>query len=958
MLPSSRTRPPAWRRGVQPNAPTTLSAPALLLAAAFFLRVLRLDFQPLWWDEGYSVWFATNSLGEMLADTARDIHPPLYYALLHGWITFVGAQPEALRLFSVMVGTLTVALMYAVGRRLAGERAGLIAAFLLAISPFHIYYSQEVRMYGLVTFFGLASLGLAIRLIEESAKEGKERARRWLLWAGYVGATAAAMYSQYYATFLPLAQTAYVLVQGHRSRRLLVPWLAAQAALALLYLPWLLYAGPPLVNYVAQKVVLDADRTLAPLDYFGRHLAAFAGGHFEGTLAPWWVIGTLPLVGVGVLWYRGHTTGDDSAPTRPSDFPPPRSGGGLGWGPLLFLAAQVIIPLLLGFMVSLRYPFVPPRFERLLLFTLPPCLLLTAIVLAPLGGRALALGLASFVAIAVLSLAGFYTVPRYADDDYRPLIAQVEGMGSAGDVVYCVFPWQVGYFRSYSRNRGPRPVLSPAPVWSAAARAPLQSALAQGQRIWFPEHLALGAVLERQAEAYLLENAIPVLNEWQGPHTRLTFWSPVQGLSSGPGPARFAGGLILLAARVGDAPVAAGAGLVPLELVWQVEGAWPEESYRVGLRLTDAGGRTWAQRDSEPVGGTYPFFRWQAGETVTDRHGLWVPVGTPPGDYQLRLSVYRARDGRALDWLDAKGQPQGVEQVLATVRVVPPETIPPASALPIQHRRAWDSGPLRLLGFSLPLGETFRTGDDLPLTLFWQARRAPGEDYLVWLRLTDSKGKEAARRESPTAWPTSSWRAGELARDPQPFPLPADLPDGRYRLEIVLVPASRPGTAQARWQPLATVAVQGRPHNFSHPQPRYPLDIMFGEGARLIGYDLAAEARPGGQVRLTLYWQAAARMGTSYVVFVHLLAEDGRFGGQHDGIPGNGALPTTGWVVGEFLVDEHIFAIKPEAEPGPYLLEIGLYEPVSGRRLPVREAAGQDLGDHLILAETPLAVER
>ena len=127
---------------------------------------------------------------------------------------------------------------------------------------------------------------------------------------------------------------------------------------------------------------------------------------------------------------------------------------------------------------------------------------------------------------------------------------------------------------------------------------------------------------------------------------------------------------------------------------------------------------------------------------------------------------------------------------------------------------------------------------------------------------------------------------------------------------------------------------------------------MFGEGARLIGYDLAAEARPGGQVRLTLYWQAAARMGTSYVVF------DGRFGGQHDGIPGNGALPTTGWVVGEFLVDEHIFAIKPEAEPGPYLLEIGLYEPVSGRRLPVREAAGQDLGDHLILAETPLAVER
>jgi 4-amino-4-deoxy-L-arabinose transferase-like glycosyltransferase len=912
---------------------------AILLASAFLLRVLRLDFQPLWWDEGYSVWFATNSLGEMLADTARDIHPPLYYALLHGWITLVGARPESLRLFSVMIGTLTVALIYAVARRLGGERAGFIAAFLLVISPFHIYYSQEVRMYGLVTFFGLASIGLAARWIGEPAgeREGEKGATRWLLGAGYVGATAAAMYSQYYAAFLPLAQTTYVLAQGRRARRVLIPWLMAQVVLAILYLPWLLYAGPLLVGYVAQKVVLDADRALAPLDYFGRHLAAFAGGHFEGALASWWAVGILPLVGVGVLWYRFRENERR---------------------PLPFLAAQVVIPLLLGFVVSLRYPFVPPRFERLLLLALPPCLLLIAIVLASLHGRALAMGLAPFVMVAALSLAMFYTVPRYADDDYRPLIAQTEGMGGASDVVYCVFPWQVGYFRSYGREQGPRPSPPPPPVGRGGARPPLQSALAQGQRIWFPEHLALGAVLERQAEAYLLENAIPVLNEWHGPHTRLTFWSPLQGLASGSGSARFAGGLALLAARVGDAPVAAGAGPVPLELVWQRESAWPEESYRLGLRLTDARGHTWAQRDSEPVGGTYPFSQWQVGEAVIDRHGLWVPAGTPPGEYQVRLSVYRARDGRALDLLDAKGQPQGVEQVLAAVRVVPPETIPPVSALPIQHRRAWDSGPLRLLGFSLPLSETFRTGGDLPLTLFWQARRAPAEDYLVWLRLTDGTRKEVARRESPMAWPARTWRVGELARDPQPFHLPADLPDGRYHLEMTSVPASRSGTAQVRWQTLAVVAVQGRPHSFIRPQPRYPLDVRFGEGARLIGYDLEAEARPGGQVRLTLHWQATAQMGTSYAVFVHLVAQDGRFGGQHDGIPGDGALPTTGWVIGEFLLDEHIFTIKPEAEPGPYLLEVGLYEAVSGQRLPVRDALGRELGDHLVLDGTPMTVER
>ncbi len=50
----------------------------LLTGLALLLRAARLDFQPLWWDEGYSVWFATPSFGQMAALTAQDIHPPLY----------------------------------------------------------------------------------------------------------------------------------------------------------------------------------------------------------------------------------------------------------------------------------------------------------------------------------------------------------------------------------------------------------------------------------------------------------------------------------------------------------------------------------------------------------------------------------------------------------------------------------------------------------------------------------------------------------------------------------------------------------------------------------------------------------------------------------------------------------------------------------------------------------------
>lgn len=76
----------------------------LLLGLGVILRLCRLDWQPLWADEGYSVYFATETLPRLLWLTAHDIHPPLYYVLLHGWLTVWSApDPLRLRLFSVLL---------------------------------------------------------------------------------------------------------------------------------------------------------------------------------------------------------------------------------------------------------------------------------------------------------------------------------------------------------------------------------------------------------------------------------------------------------------------------------------------------------------------------------------------------------------------------------------------------------------------------------------------------------------------------------------------------------------------------------------------------------------------------------------------------------------------------------------------------------------------------------------
>ena len=285
-----------------------------LILVGLGLRLARLSFQPLWWDEGYSVWFATHPLARMAALTAQDIHPPLYYALLHGWAALLGASPTALRLLSVIVGVLTIPLLYWVARQMLSARAALLATFLLTINPLHVYYSQEVRMYGLVALLSVGILAAAWRTFDtetrrhgdtETWSRGDERLATLSPYhlITYVLLTTAALYTQYYAIFLPIGLTIYAAWHWRRDLRALLVWLGAQAVVALLYLPWVLYAAPKLAPYISQKIVADADRPLGALAYLARHLAVFLVGHLEGPLARWWPAALLLLASVAVGWW-------------------------------------------------------------------------------------------------------------------------------------------------------------------------------------------------------------------------------------------------------------------------------------------------------------------------------------------------------------------------------------------------------------------------------------------------------------------------------------------------------------------------------------------------------------------------------------------------------------------------------------------------------------------------------
>jgi hypothetical protein len=939
-----------------------LSALALL---AFILRMLRLDFQPLWWDEGWSLYFATADIPSMIARTAIDIHPPFYYLLLHVWILVVGSSAISVRLFSVLVGTLSIPPIFLLGRRLFDVRVGIMAALTMAVAPFHIYYSQEARMYALVAFLTLCSMYLFVSLLER-AEAGSCLRIHWLL---YVVGTSLAMYTQYYAIFIPLSQTIFILIRFGRYRPLLTKWLGAQFALLLSYLPWLLYAGRKLVEYVGEKMVKEGDVPIGLYDYFQQHLRVFAVGHLsEGrTFQAWLALIFIALIILGVIGQLRYR-------------PPAEVATGHPAYAIGFILIYLLFPLSLGYLVNLRYPFTSPGIQRLFLFSAPAFYLLVALGLIRLRERFHLLwpALLLLIGVTALPLFDFYAVERYAGEDYRPLIASVQALAHPDDVIVAIHPWQLGYFHAYYTGPLPSLYLTPKEAtdvtseeWAvdpAFMAQELDSLLADHRFLWFPAHQALGRILESDMEGYLSQNYYPIINQWFSESTRLSCYVALEGLDLTEEQIDFGDKISLLNYGLASGPVEAAWGALGIDLHWKIFGQL-DGRHQIALRLTDEEGRVWAAQDREPVGGLRSFHEQPQRSELIDRHGLLIPAGTPPGSYGLRLGLYRLEDGQWLDILDRDGAPQGVEAHLGTVEVLASASPPPLEALFIQNPGQADfAHGLRFLGYSLG-GESFQAGDTLEMTLFWQALVDLYEDYHLSLQLQDDGGQVWASVEGPptrATYRSSLWKQGQLVRGFQSLLIPASLPHGDYRLILSMYrPADGQRLVLRRWgfnwgdsHLLGTIKVQGRPHRDQPPASiGHPLSLRLGEGVQLLGYDLdRQEVSAGDSVHLTLYWRALSEMDTSYTVFTHLIDGQNHIWGQKDGIPGDGSLPTSSWLEGEYIIDGYEIPVRVDAPPDAYLLEIGMYDLTTMIRLPVFDAQGTGIGDRALLEATPIYI--
>ncbi|MCC6616906.1 MAG: hypothetical protein IT320_25770 [Anaerolineae bacterium] len=564
----------------------------LLLAAA--TRILHITQQSLWIDEGITYFnISSPDLIRTLAQT--DVHPPLYFALLQGWIALAGGSVLSMRMFSAFFGILGVALMVPLARVINREQTWfrhdsipILAALMLMLSDPDVVLAQDVRMYTLRSVLVILSVIFYLRWTRHMT------AWRALLW---VVPSVAMLYTQYQSAYILVVQGLHALLflRGNVRRNAI----GLLALIGVLFLPWALgVAVEQRNNDFGIQAALASNWTT-----FVQILQKYLSSQW-GLMLALLLLGTVMLIpGRGLRW-------------RPS-------------GPTFILVTWLVFTVGISFILNLAYPVVLAP-HRLLLIS-PAIALLIARGLRNIRSPERLVLVGAIVVFGLAVVDDYYpkepwdqmaaSATQYSRPDDLALLELYRG----DNPVTYYLDWNTQHtleveslrkWREYTPDQFPQGLID---------------ILDAHDSVWFfhwspdPTGFEMLAQTGHVQTALLttqhVGNALDVYRFDRLPYVPVTTYENGMTLRK---LAIYPDGL-----RV--------------DLWWSAPQALTND-YTTSVFLLDASGQLVAQHDSFPFENRRPTTGWQPGEVVYDPHDL-QPKALPTGEYTVAVQVYTYQDG-------------------------------------------------------------------------------------------------------------------------------------------------------------------------------------------------------------------------------------------------------------------------------------------------------------------------
>ncbi|HEX2911994.1 MAG TPA: glycosyltransferase family 39 protein [Chloroflexia bacterium] len=651
---------------------------AILTVIAFFMRRKGLATQSLWFDEADLLARAQRGLSDILGDFLRPgENGPLYTLFMHYWVKVAGTGEAALRTPSLLAGTATIPMIFALGRKyLGGTAVGLVAAALVTISPYQLWYSQDAKMYPLAMLCTLASVYLFLTAL-------KQGSRGW--WIAYVVFTTLSFYIHLMSVLIVGVEVLYYLLS--RPSRASTPRLykrrsvIALCLLTLPYLPIAVWQARALWDGGIGKTWFQPVGLLTMLDTLGRRFGVNRIDNYLVETLGALFFAILALLGLLVVWrssqknqfskeYSYSDGRNQESPVLDNQALP-----GSRWAKIryviqhnnvaLLLTLYLVLPVLAFYLLTMRIPVFADRY---LLIASPAYYLLVAWGLVWLGIKFWPVALLGGVATLVFAGVALFSF-NYSDtpqkEDWRESMRWLQSQLRPGDEII-VLPGYLKTAVDYYLKPGDVPVYTipqdlidghddPALVSYLSAE---NGIIRNHERAWIitsPERYIKDDPKEYVKKVWFDNNTwtfhdpkvylgvtIYGYTFKQIPGTNADYYPPEAG---GKTSLKFGSSLQLEGFNVvpvvgPDRSQASYDQYLHLTLYWR-KIAPDDTDYEMTVRLLDKNGQdTGTNYTAQPLAGYYPTGKWKVHEAVRDYRDLYIHV--PPGQYRLEITAYPA----------------------------------------------------------------------------------------------------------------------------------------------------------------------------------------------------------------------------------------------------------------------------------------------------------------------------